>query len=159
MSRAAQDMVILADVAQALGVPPAALGVSGLSDQPPILDNVDRRDFFGGAAGLAVAVLLPQAVVTPGRIDATHATQCWTALHRLFELDDRHGGATVYQVAEGMARRLQDALRRVAIHPRSDASCRASQRRPWSTRGGSPTTPAGSRRHGTGGWKRAISLI
>jgi transcriptional regulator with XRE-family HTH domain len=117
VSRAAQDMVILADVAQALGVPPAALGVSGLSDQPPILDNVDRRDFFGGAAGLAVAVLLPQAVVTPGRIDAAHTVQCWTALHRLFELDDRHGGATVYQVAEGMARRLQDALRRGSYSP------------------------------------------
>lgn len=88
------------------------LGVSSHLDQPPTLDGVDRRDVFGGAAGLAVAVLLPQAVATPGRIDAAQAAQCWTALRRLFELDDRHGGATVYQVAEGMARRLQDALRR-----------------------------------------------
>lgn len=113
VSRAAQDTVILADIANALGAPPAVLlGVSGHLDQPPILDGVDRRDIFGGAVGLAVAVLLPQAVATPGRIDAAQAAQCWTALRRLFELDDRHGGATVYQVAEGMARRLQDALRR-----------------------------------------------
>lgn len=112
VSRAARDTVILADIAKALGAPPAVLGVVGQSDQPLILDGVERRDFFGGAAGLAVTVLLPQDVATPGRIDATQAAQCWTALRRLFELGDRHGGATVYQVAEEMARRLQDALRR-----------------------------------------------
>lgn len=117
VSRAAQDTVILTDVAQALGVPPAALGVIGQSDQPPILDDVERRDFLGGAAGLAVTVLLPRNVATPGRIDAAQATQCWTALHRLFELDDHQGGAAVYQVAEGMARRLQDALRQGSYVP------------------------------------------
>jgi transcriptional regulator with XRE-family HTH domain len=117
VSRAARDMVILADVAQALGVPPAALGVSGQPDQASILDGVDRRDFFGGTAGLAVTVLLPQAVITPGRIDATQATQCWTALHRLEELDALHGGAAVYQVAEGIARQLQGALRRGNYSP------------------------------------------
>ncbi len=63
-SRAAQDMVILTDIAQALGVPPAALGVIGESGRPPILDDVERRNFIGGAAGLAVAVLLPRNVVT-----------------------------------------------------------------------------------------------
>jgi transcriptional regulator with XRE-family HTH domain len=112
VSRAARDTDILADVAEALGVPPAALGVVGQSDQPPILDDVDRRNFLGGAAGLAVTALLPQAVATPGHIDADQADQCWTALRRLFELDDHQGGATVYQVAEGIALRLQDALRR-----------------------------------------------
>ncbi|MGQ0719379.1 MAG: helix-turn-helix domain-containing protein [Pseudonocardiales bacterium] len=112
VSRAARDMDILADIAQALGVPSATLGVSGQSSPRPILNDVERRDFLGGAAGLAVTVLLPHDVATPGRIDAVQATQCWTALRRLFELDDRQGGATVYQVAEGMARRLQDALRR-----------------------------------------------
>lgn len=112
LSRAARDIVILSDVAQALGAPPAVLGVIGQSEQPPILDGVDRRDLFGGAAGLAVTLLLPRDVATPGRIDATQAAQCWTALRRLFELGGRHGGATVYQVTEVMARRLQEALRR-----------------------------------------------
>jgi hypothetical protein len=64
-----------------------------------------------------VAVLLPQAVVTPGRIDATQVTQCWTALHRLEELDALHGSAAVYQVAEGAARQLQDALRQESYSP------------------------------------------
>ena len=117
-SRATQDTVILADIANALGAPPATLlNVSSHLDKPPILNGVDRRDFFGGAVGLAVAVLLPPAVVTPGRIDAAQAAQCWTALHRLEELDQRHGGAAVYQVSEGMAQRLQDALRQGSYLP------------------------------------------
>jgi transcriptional regulator with XRE-family HTH domain len=117
VSRAARDTVILTDIAQALGVPPTALGVSGQANPSPILDGVERRDFLGGAAGLAVTVLLPRDVATPGRIDAAQAAQCRTALRRLFELDDRQGGATVYQVAEGMALRLQDALRQGSYLP------------------------------------------
>jgi transcriptional regulator with XRE-family HTH domain len=118
VSRAARDVVILTDIAQALGVPPAVLGVPGPSDpRAPIVDGVERRDFLGGSAGLAVTLLLPRDIATPGRIDAEQAAQCWTALRRLFELDDRQGGATVYQVAEGMARRLQEALHRGSYLP------------------------------------------
>jgi transcriptional regulator with XRE-family HTH domain len=118
VSRAARDTVILTDIAQALGVPAAVLGVAGQSDPPPsIVDGVERRDFLGGATGLTVAVLLPRDVATPGRIDAAQAVQCWTALRRLFELDDRQGGSAVYQVAEGMARGLQNALRRGSYAP------------------------------------------
>jgi transcriptional regulator with XRE-family HTH domain len=117
VSRAARDTVILTDVAQALGVPPDVLGVSGRSAHPPILDGVDRRDFFGGAAGLAGAVLLPREVTTPGRIDTAQVAQCRTALGRLEELDALYGGAAVYQVAEGMVQRLQDAVRRGSYPP------------------------------------------
>jgi transcriptional regulator with XRE-family HTH domain len=117
ISRAAQDTVILTDIANALGIPPAVLGLVGQSDHAPILDNVERRNFLGGAAGLAVTVLLPQAVATPGRIDATHTAQCWTALRRLEELDALYGGASLYQVAEGTARRLEDALRQGSYLP------------------------------------------
>jgi hypothetical protein len=56
-------------------------------------------------------------VATPGYINATEASQCWTALRRLFELDDQQGGATVCQMTAGMARRLQDALRRGSYSP------------------------------------------
>lgn len=117
MSRAARDTVILADVAEALGAPPAVLGVVGHLDQRHILDGVERRVFFSGAAGLAVAVLLPHSVVTPGRIDAANAAQCWAALRRLEELDALYGGAAVYQVAEGMVRALQEALRQGSYPP------------------------------------------
>ncbi|MGH4001651.1 MAG: helix-turn-helix domain-containing protein, partial [Pseudonocardiaceae bacterium] len=61
-SRAARDTVVLIDIAGALGVSPAVLGVAGIPGQGHILDNVDRRQFFGGAAGLTVMALLPQAV-------------------------------------------------------------------------------------------------
>jgi transcriptional regulator with XRE-family HTH domain len=118
VSRAARDTVILADVAQALGVPPAVLGVSSQHGQPAsIVDGVERRDFLGGAAGLTVAVLLPRDVATPGRIDTAQVAQCWTALHRLEELDAFHGGAAGYQVVDEMVRRLQDALRRGCYSP------------------------------------------
>ncbi len=73
--------------------------------------------FLSGAVALAVTSLLPQGVATPGHIDATAAADCWTALRRLVELDDHQGGATVYQMAAGMARRLEDALRRGSYLP------------------------------------------
>lgn len=117
MSRAARDTVILADVAEALGASPAVLGVVDHPGQHHILDGVERRDLFGGAAGLAVAVLLPHSVATPGRIDTAQVAQCRAGLRRLEELDALYGGAAVYQVAEQMVRALQDALRRGTYPP------------------------------------------
>jgi transcriptional regulator with XRE-family HTH domain len=117
ITRAARDTVVLTDIAAALGVPPEILGIASIPDQRSILENVERRKFLGGSTSLAVAALLPQNVVTPGRIDATDVAQCWTALRRLYQLDDRHGGGTVYQLSEEMARRLQDAVRRGSYPP------------------------------------------
>jgi transcriptional regulator with XRE-family HTH domain len=111
VSRAARDTAVLTDLADALGVPPAVLGITSGPEGRPILENVERREFLGGATGLAVTALLPQNVAIPGRIDAAEVTQCWSALHRLYELDDHHGGGTVCQLTEGMAGRLQDAVR------------------------------------------------
>lgn len=116
-SRAARDTAVLTDLADALGVPPAALGATNRSAQRPILDDMDRRDFLGGTVGLAVTALLPQGVATPGRIDADTTAQCWTALRRLEELDAQQGGAAVLQMTEEMARRLQAALRRGSYLP------------------------------------------
>ncbi|MGH4001653.1 MAG: hypothetical protein ACRDTJ_29795, partial [Pseudonocardiaceae bacterium] len=95
----------------------AVLGVAGIPGQGHILDNVDRRQFFGGAAGLTVMALLPQAVAIPGRIGAAEVTQCWAGLRRLTELAAQHGGGAVCQVAEGIAQRLQDALRQGSYLP------------------------------------------
>ncbi|MGH3809661.1 MAG: helix-turn-helix domain-containing protein [Pseudonocardiaceae bacterium] len=116
-TRAARDTVVLADLAGALGVPAAALGVVSALGQRPILDGVDRREVVGGAVGLAVMVLLPQSIVTPGRIGAADVAQCWAALRRLEDLDAHQGGTVVCQVAEGMARRLQDALHQGSYLP------------------------------------------
>lgn len=130
VSRAARDTTVLIDLADALGVPSSVLGVvgdsrpSGPKPSPPILDDVNRRGLLGGAASLAVAALLPQGVANPGRIVASDVLHCENALRRLFELDDQHGGGTICQMAEEMARRLQDALAEVATYPRLDTRCR-----------------------------------
>ncbi|MGQ0776339.1 MAG: helix-turn-helix domain-containing protein [Pseudonocardiales bacterium] len=116
-TRGARDLDVLADLARALGIPCAALYQAGTEDQGRTLNGMDRRDVLGRAVALAVAALLPHGVATAGRIDAAQVTQCWTALYRLFELDDQHGGAEVYQLAAGRARRLQTALQDGSYQP------------------------------------------
>ncbi|MGQ0776878.1 MAG: helix-turn-helix domain-containing protein [Pseudonocardiales bacterium] len=114
-TRSARDIDVLADLAQLLGVPPAVFGLA--PDQRCTLDPVNRRDVLGGAVALAVSALLPRGVATAGRIDMAQVEQCWTALNRLFELDAHHGGGPVYELAAGMAQRLQDALSRGSYPP------------------------------------------
>jgi len=118
-TRATRDIAILVDLAQTLRLPVSAVGLAGVAvDKPRTIDNMYRRDLLGGAAALTAAALLPQAVVTPsGRIGEADVAQCWVSLHRLYELDDHEGGGEVYQLAEGMAVRLQDALRRASYSP------------------------------------------
>lgn len=110
-TRAAHDMDVLAALAQALDIPRAALGLATASDQSRTLDDMDRREVLGGTIALAVTALLPHNVATAGRITAVDVAQCWTAERRLLELDATQGGAPVFQMASGMARRLQEALR------------------------------------------------
>ncbi|MGH4021431.1 MAG: helix-turn-helix domain-containing protein, partial [Pseudonocardiaceae bacterium] len=62
LTRAARDTTVLTDLAEALGVPPAALGLAGDPDRRPILDGVERREVLGGGVALAVSALLPQGV-------------------------------------------------------------------------------------------------
>lgn len=117
LSRACRDAAILTDLAGALGLPSEALGLVRANGSTPSLDEVDRRDFLGGAVALAVTALLPQAVAEPARIGAPDVAQCRVSLRRLFELDDRRGGVTVYTMAAGMARHLQEALCRGSYSP------------------------------------------
>ncbi len=124
-SRAARDMMILSDFAAALGIAPAALGLVPSPPTSSTLDEVDRRKFFNGALTIVIAAMLPQAIVTPGRIGAADVAHCWTSLRRLFELDDRHGGVAVYQVAARIAQHLQDALRRGSYTPQVGSDLRA----------------------------------
>lgn len=111
-TRGARDIDVLADLARALGIPCSVLYQAGEGDRGRSLDGMDRRDVLARTLALAVAALLPQGVATAGRIDTAQVAQCWTALHRLVELDDQHGGTEVYQMAAAMARRLQEALQR-----------------------------------------------
>jgi hypothetical protein len=102
----------LTDLAGTLGLPVEALGLVHADRPAPSLDGVDRRDFLGSAIALAAAALLPQPVAEPARISPDDVRRCWVSLRRLFELDDRQGGGTVYAMAASMARRLQNALDR-----------------------------------------------
>jgi transcriptional regulator with XRE-family HTH domain len=112
LTRSARDLDVLADLAKVLEVSPAVLGLADETGRAPILDGVYRRDVLSGAVALTVTLLLPHGVATAGRIDFDQVAQCWTALRRLEELDAHQGGATLCHVAEGAARRLQDALRK-----------------------------------------------
>ncbi|MGH3797307.1 MAG: helix-turn-helix domain-containing protein [Pseudonocardiaceae bacterium] len=116
-TRAAHDMDVLAALGQALDIPRAALGLATASDQSRTLDDMDRRGVLGGTLALAVTALLPHGVATASRITAADVTQCWTALRRLYELDATQGGAPVFQMATGMARRLENALRGGSYSP------------------------------------------
>lgn len=111
VGRAVRDTAILTDLANTLGLPAETLGLVHTDDARPNLDDVDRREFLGGALALAAAAMLPHQVAVPGQIGAADVEQCWTSLRRLFELDDHQGGGTVYEMAARMARHLQDAVR------------------------------------------------
>ncbi len=100
-----------------LGIPPGTLGVLPPGEKPSTLDDVDRRTFLTSTIAVAVAAMLPQTVASPAQIGAADVAQCWTGLRRLFELDDHHGGATVYEIAAALANRLQNALRRGTYGP------------------------------------------
>lgn len=117
VSRAGRDVTVLADLAGTLGVPTSTLGVLPPAEKPSTLDDVDRRAFLSSTIAMVVAAMLPQTVASPAQIGVADVAQCWTGLRRLFELDDHHGGATVYEVSSAMAHRLQDALRRGKYSP------------------------------------------
>lgn len=118
VSRAARDVEVLTDLATALGIAPSALGVMPAVPERSTLDDVDRRAFLTSTIAVAVSAMLPQNVASPGRVGAEDVAQCWTGLRRLFQLDDHHGGGTVYEMASAMAKRLHDALRRSTYTPK-----------------------------------------
>src|SRR4051794_24938233 len=117
VGRAVRDTAILTDLANTLGLPAEMLGLVRVADPTPSLDSVDRRDFLGGAIALAAAAMLPQRIASPGRVGSADVDQCWVSLRRLFELDDRQGGGTVYAMASRMARHLQDAVGQASYSP------------------------------------------
>ncbi len=112
-TRATQDSAVLADVAEALQLPRTALGLAAprSTDAGSTIDDVKRRDFLSSAAGLTAVALLPEGITSPAHIGQEDIDQTWVALQRLFQLDDRHGGTKVYQVAAAMAQKLDSALR------------------------------------------------
>ncbi|MDX6241991.1 MAG: hypothetical protein QOG10_6862 [Kribbellaceae bacterium] len=133
ISRAEQGQVhdrdTLTDLADALAIPRAALGL----DRSPVLsgprlDDMDRRDVLRGVLAVASAAMLPAAIVNKDRrirIGKGDVAQCKSALDRLYELDYIQGGRPVYELSASMARRLQDTLGRGNYSPSVGRELRA----------------------------------
>lgn len=105
----------------ALGIPRAALGLSGARrDDPSTLGDVRRSEFVRGLLGTAAALALPESLAgddPPGRVGAETVRQCREALRRLYDLDDRGRATSAYTVADLMARRMRTALDRCTYSP------------------------------------------
>src|SRR4051794_13465979 len=115
VGRAVRDTAILTDLANTLGLPAEMLGLVRVADPTPSLTAWTTRLPRGRA--LAAAAMLPQRIASPGRVGSADVDQCWVSLRRLFGLDDRQGGGTVYAMASRMARHLQDAVGQASYSP------------------------------------------
>lgn len=117
------DPVVLTDIADVLGIPHDALGLSGTVDTAaPRLDDVERREMLKGILAVASAALLPAQIVDAAaggnkRIGNADVQQCIDALRRLYELDYASGGRPVYELTASMASRLRDTVGRAAYGP------------------------------------------
>lgn len=117
------DPAVLTDIADVLGIPHDALGLSGASNPAaPTLDDMERREMLKGVLAVASAALLPAQIVDAAaggnkRIGAGDVQQCVDALRRLYELDYVQGGRPVYELTASMASRLRDTVGRAAYGP------------------------------------------
>ncbi|MGH3972363.1 MAG: helix-turn-helix domain-containing protein [Pseudonocardiaceae bacterium] len=117
------DPVVLADIADVLGVPHDALGLPGAGNPAaPTLDDMERREMLKGILAVASAALLPAQIVDAAaggnkKIGAADVQQCVDALRRLYEMDYVSGGRPVYELTASMASRLRDTVGRAAYGP------------------------------------------
>lgn len=112
-----KDPLVLADLAAALHVPSAALGLRHAVDlaASPTVDDMERRDVLRGVLAVASAAMLPVNIAHGERgtkVGRSDVEQCEAALTRLYELDYIQGGRPVYELSASMAARLQDTLGR-----------------------------------------------
>jgi hypothetical protein len=75
-----------------------------------------RSDFLRGMVGAATSLALPSEITSPNqtRIGMSTVRGCAAALDRLYELDERHGGATIYALAEQMVSDIRTTLARAS---------------------------------------------
>ena len=117
------DPVVLTDIADVLGVPHDALGLSGPANRAaPTLDDMERREMLKGVLAVASAALLPAQIIDAAaggnkKIGTADVQQCVDALRRLYELDYVQGGRPVYDLTASMASRLRDTVGRAAYGP------------------------------------------
>lgn len=78
-----------------------------------------RSEFLRGVVSTAAVLALPGDIAsgTVRRIGAGTVRECQAALDRLYEVDERRGGATVYALAAEMVEQLKVSLARASYGP------------------------------------------
>jgi transcriptional regulator with XRE-family HTH domain len=103
------DPALLSAICTGLGI----LSPARAEQDPAYSEDMRRRDLLKNIAAAASAAMLPVVVTDAAhaaRIGSADIDECWAALRRLQNLEDRQGGGTVYQLTAGIASHLQDAV-------------------------------------------------
>jgi transcriptional regulator with XRE-family HTH domain len=111
------DLEVRARLADILEIPRSAVGLAGREPAgggQRNLADMRRSNFLHGVLGAAASVALPAEVTNADRSRIGMATvrECASALNRLYELDERRGGATIYALATRMVSDIRTALAR-----------------------------------------------
>jgi transcriptional regulator with XRE-family HTH domain len=113
------DLDVRAHLADVLAIPRSAVGLLGTNSRPAEERNVGdmrRSDFLRGMVGAAASLALPMEITSsePTRIGMSTVRGCSAALDRLYELDERHGGSTIFALATRMVTDLRSTLARAS---------------------------------------------
>ncbi len=113
------DVAVRARLADILAIPRSAVGladsVTGEVGQRNV-GEVHRSEFLRGMVGAAASLALPSEITstTYPRIGTSTVRGCVAALDRLYELDERHGGSTIYALTTQMVSEIRGVLGRAS---------------------------------------------
>lgn len=108
-----RDPAVLADLADALGIPHSIFSDLASGSMPSSVDDMDRRGFLESVTAVAALAMLPPSLTdlaSGTRIGASTVRQSWATLARLDQLDATHGGGAVYELTTSVAKQLIEAL-------------------------------------------------
>jgi hypothetical protein len=98
------------------GATPAELGFClALPGQERNHEDVDRREFLAGAAGLAASLALPD-LPAPMRLGEGDIERLWHTVSHLYKLDDLHGAGSVYALTTRTFNRLRGLTERASYN-------------------------------------------
>lgn len=113
------DTKVRAKLADVLGLPKSSVGLTAeqtsRADERTVAD-MRRAELLRGLVGAAATLALPREISSGGthKISDRVVVECRAALDRLFEMDEQHGGATVYALAGQMVTKIRTTLTRAS---------------------------------------------